>query len=157
MAIRGQAFLVRYETPFSTGGRQLCARFMDIGHPEMFMQTLLCLLVISAVMVSRCVGLFVQHCTLTVCLTVCGHPAPDCCSKRHVQLHTGEYMPFKCMKCDLWLELGASTMPFKCTKCDNLIIYLPNIIFSDTIVMIHYINLAVWECRLSEILLSKCQ
>ena len=131
---------------------------MDINQPVVFMKTLQYLLFISTVMVSMCVRLFIQHYTMTICLTVCGHPAPGCCcGKRHVQLHTGEYMPFKCMKCDLRFELRASIMPFKCTKCDNLIIYLPNKIYSDTKVMIHYINLAVWECRLSEILSSKCQ
>ena len=158
MAIRGQALLVLYEMPYSTGGKKLCARTMDINYPVVFMQTLQYLLFISTVMVRQCVRLFIQHYTRTICVTACGYLVPVCCgAKRHMQIHSGEPMPFICMKCDFCVELCASIMPFNCTKCYNLIIYLPCKIYSDSIVMIHYINLTVWECRLYEILSSKCQ
>ena len=114
--------------------------------------------VVSTVMVSLCVRLFIQHDTRTMCVSSCGYLVPvSCGAKRHMLIHTGEPMPFKCMKCDLWFELRAPIMPFNCMKCYNLIINLPGKIYSDTKVMIHYINLTVWECRLSEILSSKCQ
>ena len=158
MAIRGQALLVRYETHYKTGGKKLCARTMDINHPLVFMQTLQYLLYISTVMVSLCASLFIQQYTMTICQTACDCLVPVCSgAKRHMQIHTGEPMPFKCMKCDSWFELRASIMPFNCMKCYNLIINLPGKIYSDTKVMIHYINLTVWECRLSEILSLKCQ
>ena len=147
MAIRGQTLLVLYETPYSTGGKKLCARTMDIKHP-----------VVSTVMVIMCVRLFIQHYTRTMCVSLCCYLVQICSgAKSHTLIHTGGPMPFMCMKCDLCVELRASIMPFNCTKCYNLIIYLPCKIYSDSIVIIYYINLTVWECRLSEILYSKCQ
>ena len=187
MAIRGQALLVLYETPYTTGDKKLYARTMDINHPVVFMQTLHYSLFISTVMVSLCVRLVIQNYIMIICIAGSGHPAlGGWYVKRHMQTHTGErkvntmwlystnlrlcnsqvrplckllvpIMPFKYMNCDMRLKLRVSIIPFNCTKCDNLIIYLPSIIYSDTRVNIHYINLTVWECRLSEILSTKCQ
>ena len=186
MAIQGQAFLVLSETPYKTRGKQLCKRIMDINYPVVYVQTLQYWLFISTAMVSIYVRLFTQHYIMLICITGCCHPAPCCWYiKRHIQTHMGEckvnimwvystnhrlcnssvrplckllvsIIPSKCMKCDMRLELRASIVPFNCTKCD-LIIYLSIKIFSDARVNIHNINLTVWECRLSEILSSKCQ
>ena len=133
---------------------------MNITHPVVSMQILLHWLFTATVMVSFYVRLLTQHCIMLICIASCGHLAPCCWYiKWHIQAHTGECIPFKCMKCDFQHKLCSSMMPFNCTKCD--IIYLPSKIFSkilsDIRVMIHNINLTVWECRLSEIRTSKCQ
>ena len=159
---------------------------MGINYPVVFMQTLQYLLFISTVMVSLYVRLFIQHYIMMICIAGGGHPVHvGRCAKRHMLIHTRERkvntmwvystnlrlcnsrvrplcnllastIPYKCMKCDMWLALRVSIMPFNCTKCDILIIYLLGKIYSCTRVNIHYINLTVWECRLSEILSSKC-
>ena len=145
---------------------------MAINHPVIFMQTLQYLLHISTIMVSLYVSWFIQHYTEIICINGCDYPALVCCCvNRHMLIHTEEHyscvrllgklkaliMPFKCMKCDCRPELRASTMPLYCMKCDSLKIYLPRKIYSDANVIIYYINLSVWECRLSEILYPKCQ
>ena len=145
---------------------------MVINHPVIFMQTLQYLLHIFTIMVSLCVSWFIQHYTEIICINGCDYPALVwCCVNRHMLIHTGDHhscvrplgklpvliMPFICMKCDWWHELGASIMPLYCMKCDSLKIYLPSKIYSDANVIIHYANLSVWECRLPEILYSKCQ
>ena len=156
MALQGQALLVLTKTPYKTGGKKLCARFMDINHPVVSMQILLHWLYTATVMVSFYVRLLTKHCIMLICIAGCGHLVPCCWYiKRHIQAHTGEYIPFKCMKGDLQHELRSSMMPFNCMKCD--IIYLPIKIFRDTRVMILNIYWTVWECRLLEILSSKCQ
>ena len=156
MALQRQALLVLTKTPYSAGGKKLCSRFMGINHPAVSMQILLHWLYTATVMVSVYVRLLTNLCIMLICRAGCGHLAPCCWYiKRHILAHTGEYIPYKCMKCDLQQELRSSMIPFNCMKCDK--IYLPSKIFRDTRVLIHNIYWTVWECRLLEILSSKCQ